>query len=126
MKFKSSLALVFAASMLTACYSSGPGPGSLPPTMASLPPSNSVDGSWVDPNGIVSTFQAGAFTTRSTDSNTLLASGTYVSRSPTLVEINMTSLVRNTQSRVNCALATPYQLNCTTDSGSQFSLSRRG
>jgi hypothetical protein len=45
--------------------------------------------------------------------------------SPTLVEINMTSLVRKTQSRVNCALVTPNQLNCTQDSGAQFSLARR-
>ena len=42
-----------------------------------------------------------------------------------MVEINMTSLVRNTQSRVNCALVTSNQLNCTTDSGAQFSLARK-
>ena len=84
-----------------------------------------VEGSWVDPNGIVSTFAAGTFTTRSTDSNTLLASGTYASLSPTLVEINMTSLVRNTQSKVNCALVSQAQLNCTTDSNAQFSLARQ-
>ena len=46
--------------------------------------------------------------------------------SPGLVEINMTSLVRKTQSKVNCALVNPSQLNCTSDSGAQFSLSRRG
>ncbi|QRM56660.1 outer membrane lipoprotein Omp10 [Sinorhizobium sp. BG8] len=84
-----------------------------------------VEGSWVDPNGIVSTFSAGTFTTRTTDTNQLLASGTYINTSPTLVEINMTSLVRNTQSKVNCALINPTQLNCTTDSGSQFSLARK-
>jgi hypothetical protein len=85
-----------------------------------------VDGRWIDRNGIVSTFQNGSFSTRSTDSNTLLASGTYVSISPTLYEINMTSLVRNTQSRVNCALISPGQLNCTTDTNSQFTLTRQG
>ena len=85
-----------------------------------------VEGSWVDPNGIVSTFAAGTFSTRTTDNNQLLASGTYVNVSPTLVEINMTSLVRNTQSRVNCAMVTPTQLNCTTDAGAQFSLARQG
>ncbi len=72
------------------------------------------------------TFAGGTFSTRTTDTNQLLASGNYVNVSPTLVEINMTSLVRNTQSKVNCALATPAQLNCTTDSGAQFSLARRG
>jgi hypothetical protein len=120
MKLKASLVLIAAAS-LTACVSSPP-PDRLPPPTQP----QGVEGSWVDPNGIVSQFQGGTFTTRSSDSNTLLASGSYVSLSPTLVEINMTSLVRKTQSRVNCALVTPTQLNCTQDSGAQFSLARRG
>jgi hypothetical protein len=46
--------------------------------------------------------------------------------SPTLIEINMTSLLRNTQSKVNCAMVSQSQLNCTTDSNNQFSLSRQG
>ncbi len=37
----------------------------------------------------------------------------------------MTSLVRNTQSKVNCALVSQSQLNCTTAEGAQFSLTRR-
>lgn|SRR5690606_18251492 len=119
MKLKASLALI-AVATLTACVSAPP---RLPPQQAQP---QGVEGNWADPNGIVSTFQGGTFSTRSTDSNTLLASGTYVSLSPTLVEISMTSLVRNTQSRVNCALVTPSQLNCTQDSGAQFSLTRRG
>lgn len=119
MKLKASLALI-AVATLTACVSAPP---RLPPQQARP---QGVEGNWADPNGIVSTFQGGTFSTRSTDSNTLLASGTYVSLSPTLVEISMTSLVRNTQSRVNCALVTPSQLNCTQDSGAQFSLTRRG
>lgn len=85
-----------------------------------------VEGAWVDPNGIVSTFAGGTFTTRTTDTNQLLASGTYINTSPTLVAINMTSLVRNTQSKVNCALVSQSQLNCTTAEGAQFSLARRG
>jgi hypothetical protein len=119
MKFKATFALIAAAS-LTACVSSPP-----PRQVASAPQPQGVEGTWVDPNGIVSSFQGGTFNTRSSDSNTLLASGTYVSLSPTLVEINMTSLVRKTQSRVNCSLVTPSQLNCTQDSGAQFSLARR-
>ncbi|MBD8556227.1 hypothetical protein IFT84_17095 [Rhizobium sp. CFBP 8762] len=97
--------------------------------VASLPPvrqAAGVEGSWADPNGIVSTFNGGTFSTRTTDTNQLLASGNYTNRLPKLVEINMTSLVRNTQSKVNCSLVTPNQLNCTTDSGAQFSLTRRG
>ncbi len=119
MKLKASLALI-AVATLTACVSSAP---PRLPQQQSQP--QGVEGTWTDPNGIVSTFQGGTFNTRSTDSNALLASGTYISKSPTLVEINMTSLVRNTQSRVNCALVTVNQLNCTQDSGAQFSLTRR-
>ncbi|KGD92044.1 MULTISPECIES: outer membrane lipoprotein Omp10 [Rhizobium/Agrobacterium group] len=118
MKLKASFALIAAAG-LTACMSSPP------PRQAPPPRPQGVEGSWSDPNGIVSTFQGGTFNTRSSDSNTLLASGTYVNLSPTLVEINMTSLVRKTQSRVNCSLVSPNQLNCTQDSGAQFSLMRR-
>jgi hypothetical protein len=92
--------------------------------VAVAPAQTGVEGSWSDPNGIISTFQAGTFTTRTTDTNQMLASGTYINTSPTLVEINMTSLVRKTQSKVNCALVTQSQLNCTSDSGSQFSLNR--
>ncbi|RWX79061.1 hypothetical protein EPK99_10870 [Neorhizobium lilium] len=120
MNFKMGLVFMAAAS-LTACVSSQP------QRMASLQPAlpQGVEGTWVDPNGIVSTFQSGTFNTRASDSNALLASGTYTKLSPTLVEINMTSLVRKTQSRVNCSLATPSQLNCTQDTGAQFSLARR-
>lgn len=120
MKLKTILTLGVAAALLSACYSTGPRP------MPVVQQAATFDGAWVDPNGIVSTFQAGTFTTRTTDTNQVLAQGTYTSVSDRLVEINMTSLVRNTQQRVNCAMVTPTQLNCTSDSGAQFSLARRG
>jgi len=99
-----------------------------PREVRELPPAQApagVEGSWADPNGIVSTFAGGTFTTRTTDTNQVLASGNYVNLSPKLVEINMTSMVRNTQSKVNCAMVSQTQLNCTTDSGAQFTLIRR-
>ncbi len=120
---KSHLCLILGTSLALAGCMSDPAPRSLPPIQQQQ--QTSVEGQWIDPNGIVSSFQAGAFTTRTTDTNQLLASGTYTSSAPKVVEINMTSLVRNTQSRVNCALVTPNQLNCTTDSGAQFSLARK-
>lgn len=121
MKPITALSLLAAAIALTACQSDR-APRELPPVRQQQ---TGVDGAWVDPNGIVSTFAAGTFTTRTTDTNQLLASGTYIKTSPTLVEINMTSLVRNTQSKVNCALVSQSQLNCTTAEGAQFSLARR-
>ena len=122
MKPITALSLLAAAVALASCQTER-APRDMP--VAQRPMPTGVEGAWVDPNGIVSTFAAGTFTTRTTDTNQLLASGTYVNNSPTLVEINMTSLVRNTQSKVNCALVSQSQLNCTTAEGAQFSLSRR-
>ncbi len=122
MKTKTALSLIALAAALSSCSYYGGSPGPLP--VATRAPTT-VEGTWVDPNGIVSTFQGGAFNTRTTDSNQLLASGTYINTGDRMVEINMTSLLRKTQSRVNCALVTSNQLNCTTDTGSQFSLARR-
>ncbi|WP_320198203.1 outer membrane lipoprotein Omp10 [Agrobacterium sp. rho-13.3] len=123
MNFKTGAALALAAIAASSCVPASQSPRPMPVAVSQGP---AVDGRWIDKNGIVSTFQTGAFSTRSTDTNTLLASGTYVTISPTLYEINMTSLVRNTQSRVNCALISPSQLNCTTDTNSQFTLTRHG
>ncbi|MDL2405534.1 outer membrane lipoprotein Omp10 [Rhizobium calliandrae] len=123
MKIRTSLALIAAAAALSACVDFG-GSRAPPATRASVQPQG-VEGNWSDANGLISTFQAGTFTTHTTDSNSVLASGTYTNVSPGLIEINMTSLVRKTQSKINCALISPYQLNCTSDAGKQFSLNRR-
>ena len=83
-----------------------------------------IEGSWVDPNGIVSTFSNGTFQTRTTDTNSVLATGTYTYSSRNMVQIAMHSRLRNTDSTVNCALVGADRLNCTSSSGSQFSLTR--
>ncbi len=109
---------LFVAACQSANYSS--------PGYSAPPMQQGVEGQWTDPNGITSSFYGGRFETRTTDgTNSLLARGTYTQVNPSLVEIDMTSLVRNTSSRVNCALATPNQLNCTSSSGAQFSLVRK-
>lgn len=122
MKPISSLTVFALAAALAACQSAPREVAMVEPRAAA--PAG-VDGAWVDPNGIVSTFAGGSFSTRTTDTNQLLASGTYVNVTPRLVEINMTSMVRKTQQKVNCAMASPSQLNCTTDTGAQFSLTRK-
>ncbi len=111
---------VVASITLASCTTGG---GSRPLPRVDQTPT--VEGKWVDPNGFVSTFQGGVFTTQTTDTNQVLASGNYTMVNPRLVEINMTSRLRNTQLRVNCAMATDNQLNCTSESGSQFSLVRQ-
>ncbi|WP_377290890.1 outer membrane lipoprotein Omp10 [Rhizobium sp. SG2393] len=122
MHIRTPLILAAIAATLSACQSE---PREMSTSLPVAPQRVTVDGSWSDPNGIVSTFTGGTFSTRTTDTNQLLASGTYVNINDKLVEISMTSLVRNTQQKVNCALVTPNQLNCTTDKGAQFSLQRR-
>ena len=102
---------------LSACIQSyGPGSGYDP---------NSIEGEWIDANGIRSSFSSGRFETRTTDTNTLLATGKYRYVNRRLVQIDIRSLVRNTNSRVNCSLVSPTQLNCTSNAGGQFSLNRR-
>ena len=111
---------LFATAMLASCQSE---------TTRPLPENNntpvSIEGTWSDPNGLISTFSAGNFNTRTTDTNQLLATGNYINASTNLYSINLTSLVQNKQSKVNCALVSPNQLNCTADSGTQFTLTRK-
>ncbi len=107
---------------LAACETTGPVNGNGP----GVAPRGGIEGNWVDPNGIVSSFNGGSFETRTTDTNERLAEGNYRYQSPQLVEIDMRSIVRGTTSKVNCALVSPNQLNCTSSAGSRFSLTRHG
>lgn len=113
--------LAVLALALAACETTGPVGGNSP--VASRGPAG-IEGRWVDPNGISSSFNGGVFETRTTDTNERLAEGSYRYQSPQLVEIDMRSLVRGTTSKVNCALVSPNQLNCTSSTGSRFSLNR--
>lgn len=114
-------ALIAAATLASCSTDSGDRP-----SPAAQPMPTTIEGNWTDPNGLVSTFQAGNFNTRTTDTNQLLASGTYVKLpGNNLYAISMVSHVQNKQSKVNCAMISPQQLNCTADSGAQFSLMRK-
>ncbi|MBC2887518.1 hypothetical protein H7Q97_19250 [Ochrobactrum sp. CM-21-5] len=106
---------------LAACETTGPVGGNVP--VVSRTPAG-IEGNWVDANGITSSFNGGIFETRTTDTNERLAEGNYRYLSPQLVEIDMRSIVRGTSSKVNCALVSPAQLNCTSSAGSRFSLNR--
>lgn len=112
---------LFAAAALASCSSSSDRPRPLPTQPAPV----TIEGTWTDPNGLISTFQAGSFSTRTTDTNQMLATGRYTNTSGNLYEIALTSLVQNKQSKVNCAMVNPSQLNCTADSGAQFTLARK-
>lgn len=119
MKLQRIIATGALAGLLAACQSVSYNPRPLP-----VQPQG-IEGQWTDPNGIVSSFSAGRFETRTTDTNSLLAEGTYRQVSNQVVEIELTSLLRQTTSRVNCAMVTQSQLNCTSSTGAQFTLVRR-
>lgn len=110
-----------ALSVLASCQST-----STPRTLPDPTRPATVEGAWSDPNGLVSTFQGGTFSTRTTDgSNAVMASGTYTSDPSGLIQISFYSTMKKTTSRANCQLVSANQLNCTSDTGAQFSLNRR-
>ncbi|RDJ08885.1 hypothetical protein [Rhizobium grahamii] len=122
MKFRTLLVLLGASAGLAACNTSSP----RPVPVAANPAPSGVEGTWTDPNGLNSTFSAGQFVTRTTDgTNTQMASGTYTTGPNGVIQINLYSNVKRTSSLVNCALVAQSQLNCTSDAGSQFTLTRR-
>ncbi len=128
MKMRTTLALIAAAAALSACVDFG---GSRPPPMGmntgAAPRANSVEGSWADSNGLNSTFTGGRFETHTTDgTNQQMASGTYTTDPSGMIQINLYSNVKRTSSKVNCFLANPSQLNCTSETGGHFSLNRQG
>jgi hypothetical protein len=89
-------------------------------------PADAVQGQWFDTSGVAfSNFNGGVFETRANDTKEKLAEGNYRQVSANLIEIDLRSLARGTHSKVNCALVSGGQLNCTSSTGQQFSLTRR-
>ncbi|WP_174802189.1 hypothetical protein [Martelella limonii] len=121
MKTTPILTLIAASILASACTTATPQPSARPTPSLPAAPVNAVDGQWRDKDGVISNFSNGRFETLTADSNTALAIGTYT-ETGNLVEIELTSVVRRTQSRVNCMLNSPYLLNCTPSQGAQFSL----
>ena len=110
-----------AAMALAACTTAGP---SEPPSYAAP---KGVEGSWIDAQGTgLSTLSAGRFQTVATDTGQKLADGSYRLTGTTSVEITGTSLIRQSPISFNCLLVSTSQLNCTSASGQNFVLTRRG
>lgn len=112
-----------AALAATGCQSFG---GGTP--IAAAPPA--IEGDWIGAEGLISSFRGGVFQTRATDTGEVLASGNYVDQPDGVVRINVESKVRASQT-VNCLKSAPdaaglfSQMNCTSSTGSQFTLTRR-
>lgn len=115
--------LLAAAATLAACQTSERA-NTYAPVAQQAP--QGVEGSWIDANGLVSTFSAGSFATRTTDTNTTMATGTYLTQPGGLIEISLFSNISKSASKANCSLVTTRQLNCTSSSGAQFTLNRQG
>jgi hypothetical protein len=121
--FSLSLASAALTLALAGCMS-GPAQNDGPAEAAR--PVDAVQGQWFDTSGIAfSNFNNGIFETRANDTKEKLAEGSYRFASANLIEIDLKSLARGTQSKVNCAIVSGAQLNCTSSSGQQFSLTRR-
>lgn len=118
------LAAAAASAMLAGCVSTEDGDGSGPRRYASRSP---FEGEWISADGVaISRFSGGRFETVATDTGNKLSDGSYYQSQPRLVTITVRSLIRQTTSNVNCSLVNPAQLNCTSSTGQQFVLIRRG
>ena len=120
LKVLSAAAVAGLSAILAGCMSGGGGGG---PTR---PAQTGIEGSWIDAQGTgLSTLSAGVFTTVATDTGQKLAEGSYVASGATSVQINGTSLIRQSPISFNCLLISTSQLNCTSSAGQQFVLTRR-
>ncbi len=89
-------------------------------------PQSGVEGAWIDTKSTgLSTFRAGTFRTVATDTGQKLSNGTYVLTGANSVQINGTSLIRQSPISFNCLLISTNQLNCTSSTNQQFTLTRR-
>lgn len=112
---------LFALATLGGCVADGPG------GYGYTSRTGAVEGNWSDTGGVAtSSFRSGSFVTVANDTGNRLSEGSYRYVDARNVEINFTSLVRQQQVRANCIVINPTQMNCTNDTGSQFTLVRRG
>ena len=110
-------ACMSAMAMLAGCEITGP------PISRQL---TGVEGEWVGTDGVaVSSFYDGRFRSSATDTGSLLATGSYRYIGQDLVEVTINSIIRQTTTKANCALVDRRQLNCTSQTGAQFTLIRR-
>ncbi len=123
-KVLSAGALAGLSILLAGCLGGGGGGGTGGGAVRPAP--TGVEGTWIDAQGTgLSTIQGGVFTTVATDTGQKLAEGSYSLTNPTSVQINGTSLIRQSPISFNCLLVSSSQLNCTSSAGQQFVLTRR-
>ncbi len=117
MTFARIAAPLAAAALITGCVAGPPMGG---------PMATGIEGEWISTDGIaISSFSGGQFRSTATDTGRVLSTGSYRYVDNRLVEITINSVIRQTTSRANCAIVDRRQLNCTNETGVQFSLVRR-
>ncbi|WP_269932366.1 hypothetical protein [Aminobacter sp. HY435] len=121
-KIASAGVLALLAAAIAGCSTSGGGSSG----GGARPAPSGVEGAWLDAKGTgLSTFTSGAFQTVATDTGQKLSDGTYVMTGANSVQINGTSLIRQSPISFNCLLISANQLNCTSSTSQQFTLTRR-
>lgn len=114
---------VAALGLLAGCVIDAPAPGA---RFTPRTTTGAAEGNWGDTGGVAtSTFRNGTFTSYANDTGNPLAQGSYRYVDSRTIEVNFTSLVRQQQVRTNCLLVNNTQMNCTSNTGSQFTLVRR-
>lgn len=118
-RFAKAGALALLAVAVAGCQMAAPMRAPIAPQRAGF------EGTWLSTDNVaVSTLSGGQFVTKARDTGATLATGSYRNIDQRTVTINVTSMIRNTTSNVNCALVNASQMNCTSSTGSQFTLVR--
>lgn len=118
-KFKLAVAIGLAATLLSACVETGPRMSG--PSMRSQA---FADGNWNQGQVANYIFSNGGFVGTAVDTGNKVAQGTYQYTSVNTIQISSYSEVQKKTIVANCLLVNTRTMNCTADTGSQFSLVR--
>jgi hypothetical protein len=103
----------------TADYSTPAMPGP-----AAVPGATAMDGTWSSNDGVfIATFEAGTFTSRFTQTNEILAQGSYTVAGE-VVNLQWISVATQQQRSAICAISAPDTLTCNQSGGGSFDLKR--
>lgn len=106
-------AALLAAIVLAACQ-----------TQVAAPVRTPMDGQWAATNGVfVASFQGGSFTSRFTETNEILAQGTYTVSGNT-VSMHWLSVQAQEQRSATCTFTSANMVRCQQTGGGTFELQR--
>ena len=116
-------AIALGGLLLSACqmFDSGPGPV---PVAGGGPPRSQMDGTWASTDGVfVASFQGGSFVSRFTQTNEILAQGSYTIAGPDIT-MNWLSVATQQQRSANCSFRSTNTVRCQQVGGGSFELAR--